>query len=123
MNKFKKIFGFLFLALFAFILVGCGGKKPEPEDPGTNPEDPEQPEDPTKADQEKLEEQADRVYLGSLDEVANDLTLPKYAFGNKEFPISWASDKTNVIEVKEFTDAEKAALYFRGAVPADSTNN
>jgi hypothetical protein len=36
----KKFLTLISIMLFAFVLIGCGGSKPEPEDPGTNPENP-----------------------------------------------------------------------------------
>ena len=67
-NHYKKIFSLFILFVFALVLVGCGGSKPEPEDPGTNPEDPgtedpgTNPEDPgtedpgTEPEQPKFDE-------------------------------------------------------------------
>ena len=43
----RKFLVMLLIFAFSFVLIGCGGSKPEPEDPGTNPEDPgTTPEDP-----------------------------------------------------------------------------
>ena len=43
----KKFLTIISIMLFVFVLIGCGGSKPQPEDPGTQPEDPgTQPEDP-----------------------------------------------------------------------------
>ena len=36
----KSLFSVLFMLMLVLFLVGCGGKKPEPEDPGNNPEEP-----------------------------------------------------------------------------------
>ena len=90
MNNFKKILSLFFVVLFAFTLVACG------------------PSGEVKA---KLEEQADKIYLGDLSEVTNDLKLPKYAFGDKAFTIEWASDNEEVIEIKELDE-----LYYLGFV-------
>lgn len=40
MKKYFKIFLSCLLLLLSFFLVACGGSKPEPENPGTNPENP-----------------------------------------------------------------------------------
>ena len=90
MNNFKKILSLFFFVLFAFTLVACG------------------PSGEVKA---KLEEQADKIYLGDLSEVTNDLKLPKYAFGDKAFTVEWASDNEKVIEIKELDE-----LYYLGFV-------
>ena len=92
----KKFLVMLLIFAFSFVLIGCGGSKPEPEDPGTNPEnpgiedpgtnpedpgtnpeDPEQPEDPNKADQEKLEEQGINITGKDLEGVVDSLCLLK----------------------------------------------
>ena len=99
MNNIKKIFGFLFIAILALVLIGCGG--------GGNT--------PVVNDEAVLEEQADKIYLGDLSEVSSDIKLPKYAFGNKEFAVTWTSSNEKVIKVQEFTNADKD-LYFQAYV-------
>ena len=98
MNNIKKIFGFLFIAILALVLIGCGGGNT-----------------PVVDDQAVLEEQADKIYLGDLSEVSSDIKLPKYAFGNKEFAVTWTSSNEKVIKVQEFTNADKD-LYFQAYV-------
>ena len=63
MNNIKKFLSLLFVAILALVLIGCG-------ETGSN-------------DEAILNEQADKIYLGDLSEVNNDIKLPKYAFGNK----------------------------------------
>ena len=92
MNNIKKFLSLLFVAVFALVLIGCG------QPSGTS-------------DEALLNEQADKIYLGDLSEVSNDIKLPKYAFGNKEFPVTWASSNTEVIEVKEFENDDKDLYY------------
>ena len=58
---------------------------------------------------------ADKIYLGDKSEVTGDFTLPKYAFGNKEFTVTWESSDTAVIEVKEYTN-DDAELYYHASV-------
>ena len=95
MKNFKRLFILVFVAIFTIVLIGCN-KKPS-------------------ADETKLNEMADRVYLGQTDEINNDLKLPKYAFGDKEFAITWESSDTSVIEVKEY-ETEDKELYYHGSV-------
>lgn len=92
MNNIKKFLSLLFVAVFALVLIGCGTPS------GTS-------------DEALLNEQADKIYLGDLSEVSNDIKLPKYAFGNKEFPVTWASSNTEVIEIKEFENDDKDLYY------------
>ena len=94
MNNIKKFLSLLFVAIFALVLVGCGG--------GTD-------------DKAILEEQADKIYLGDLSEINNDIKLPKYAFGNKEFVVTWASSNEEVIKVQEYENDDKE-LYYQAAV-------
>ena len=96
MKNFKKLLSLVFVTILALVLVACGGGKPS-------------------ADEVKLAEQADLLYLGKTDEVANDLKLPKYVLGNKEFGITWESSNTSVIEIKEFENEDKE-LYNLGSV-------
>ena len=92
MNNIKKFLSLLFVAVFALVLIGCG-----------------QPSG--SSDETLLNEQADKIYLGDLSEVSNDIKLPKYAFGNKEFPVTWASSNTEVIDVREFENDDKDLYY------------
>ena len=78
MKNFKKLIALVLVAMFAFVLVACGGGE-------------------TSVDKTKLAEQADLLYLGKTDEVANDLKLPKYVLGDKEFAITWESSDSSVI--------------------------
>lgn len=94
MNNIKKFLSLLFVAVFALVLIGCGG--------GTD-------------DKAILEEQADKIYLGDLSEINNDIKLPKYAFGNKEFAVTWASSNEEVIKVQEYENDDKE-LYYQAAV-------
>ena len=94
MNNIKKFLSLLFVAVFALVLIGCGG--------GTD-------------DKAILEEQADKIYLGDLSEINNDIKLPKYAFGNKEFTVTWASSNDEVIKVQEYENDDKE-LYYQAAV-------
>ena len=94
MNNIKKFLSLLFVAIFALVLVGCGG--------GND-------------DKARLEEQADKIYLGDLSEVNNDIKLPKYAFGDQEFPVAWASNNEEVIKVQEYENSDKE-LYYQAAV-------
>lgn len=94
MNNIKKFLSLLFVAVFALVLIGCGG--------GTD-------------DKAILEEQADKIYLGDLSEINNDIKLPKYAFGNKEFTVTWASSNEEVIKVQEYENDDKE-LYYQAAV-------
>ena len=94
MNNIKKFLSLLFVAIFALVLIGCGG--------GTD-------------DKAILEEQADKIYLGDLSEINNDIKLPKYAFGNKEFTVTWASSNEEVIKVQEYENDDKE-LYYQAAV-------
>ncbi len=98
MKSIKKLFGLLLVAFFAFVLVGC--KKPVEQG---------------SSDLETLNEMADKIYLGDKSEVTGDFTLPKYAFGNKEFTVTWESSDTAVIEVKEYTN-DDAELYYHASV-------
>lgn len=95
MNNFKKFLSLLFVAIFAFVLIGCGGTGSD--------------------DKAILEQQADKIYLGDLSEINNDIKLPKYAFGNQEFPVTWASSNEEVIKVQEYTNDDKD-LYYQAAV-------
>ncbi len=98
MNNIKKILSFIFVFVFALVLIGCGSNEKE-------------------ADLAKLNEQADKIYLGDLSETNSDIKLPKFAFGNKEFPVTWASDNTEVIEVVEYAaESADSGLYYRGKV-------
>ena len=95
MNNIKKFLSLLFVAILALVLIGCG-------ETGSN-------------DEAILNEQADKIYLGDLSEVNNDIKLPKYAFGNKEFPVTWASSNEQVIKVQEYENADKD-LYYQASV-------
>ena len=95
MNNIKKFLSLLFVAILALVLIGCGGT-------GSN-------------DEAILNEQADKIYLGDLSETNNDIKLPKYAFGNKEFPVTWASSNEQVIKVQEYENADKD-LYYQASV-------
>ena len=92
MNNIKKFLSLLFVAVFALVLIGCGTPSGS-------------------SDEALLNEQADKIYLGDLSEVSNDIKLPKYAFGNKEFPVTWASSNTEVIDVREFENDDKDLYY------------
>ena len=95
MNNFKKFLSLLFVAIFAFVLIGCGGTGSD--------------------DKAILEQQADKIYLGDLSEINNDIKLPKYAFGNQEFPVAWVSSNEEVIKVQEYTNDDKD-LYYQASV-------
>ena len=95
MNNIKKFLSLLFVAILALVLIGCGGTGSE--------------------DEVILNEQADKIYLGDLSEINNDIKLPKYAFGNKEFPVTWASSNEQVIKVQEYENADKD-LYYQASV-------
>ncbi len=68
----KKILTLISIMMFAFVLIGCGGSKPEnPEDPGTQPEDPgTQPEEPSETPEEGLDSIDKVIELFKIDEVA-----------------------------------------------------
>lgn len=95
MNNIKKFLSLLFVTVFALVLIGCTNEG--------------------NSDLDKLNEQADKIYLGSLEEVTKDIMLPKYAFGDKDFTVTWASSDSAVIEVKEL-ESEDAELYYLGSV-------
>jgi len=90
MNNIKKFLSLLFVAVFAFVLIGCTGGN---------------------ENKTLLEEQADKIYLGDLSEVNNDIKLPKYAFGNKEFPVTWSSSNEVVIKIQEYENDDKDVYY------------
>lgn len=97
MNNIKKFLGLLFVAIFAFAIVGCTNGN------GNN------------KDLDTLNAQADKIYLGDLSEVTNDLKLPKYAYGDKEFTVKWESSDESLIEIKEYETSD-ADLYYLGYV-------
>ena len=99
MKNFKKLLLLIFVAVFAIVLIGCGNK--------SNP------------DKDKLNEMADKIYLGNTEEIVGDMTLPKYAFGNKEFSVTWESSDTSVIEVKEGDETS----YLGSVTLADEAKN
>lgn len=96
MKQFKKVLVLLFAVIFAFTLVGCnkGGS----------------------TDLDLLNEYADKIYLGKLDKVNNDIQLPKFAFGNQEFTVTWKSDNETVIKVQDYEDEELKASYYQAYV-------
>ena len=96
MKNFKKIFTLIFVLLLAVVLVGCTDKQAE-------------------ADKALLEETADKLHISGASEVMADLKLSKYVVGDKEFPITWESSDTSVIEIKEY-ETEDKELYILGSV-------
>ena len=64
--KYIKSLMLVFILMLAFVLVGCGGSKPEPEDPGNDPEEPgdqpgEEPGDQPGEDPEQPALTADQI--------------------------------------------------------------
>lgn len=85
----KKILTLISIMMFAFVLIGCGGSKPEnPEDPGT------QPEEPSETPEEGLDSIEKVIELFKIDEVAkieiqaNDAITSKKDYVNAKIIIS-----------------------------------
>lgn len=87
--KFKRIFSFLLVLFLTIVLVGCSTKKDN------------------KA-LDTLNEYADKVFLPETEGINQSFKLPKYAFGVKQYEITWTSSDTAVIDVIEcFKEADK----------------
>ncbi len=101
MKNINKILVFLFLMLLSITLVGCNSDK-----------------------KAQLEIEADKVYLAEVSETSinYDFKLPKYVLGNKEYVVTWVSNNSDVIDVREFeADHADNGLYYLAYVSLAST--
>ena len=116
MNKFKKIFGFLFIVLLSIALIGCKkDETPDDNNDDTNINDDNNQDDQNQnqenADEAYLTEQMEYLYFGDVSQIVNDIQLPKYIKGNKELAIEWTSSDSEVIDIREYADPEMSATF------------
>ena len=116
MNKFKKIFGFLFIVLLSIALIGCKkDETPDDNNDDTNINDDNNQDDQNQnqenADEAYLTEQMEFLYFGDVSQIVNDIQLPKYIKGNKELAIEWTSSDSEVIDIREYADPELSATF------------
>lgn len=99
MKLMKKTFAFLMLFVCAAVLVACNKKDPD------------------------LEAKADTIYLGDTSEQTDDLVLPKFASGDPDYKITWASSDPDVIAIKEFEtfEGKDTTKYIKGYVELSDT--